>query len=162
MSTIRVFTEGERAEIKRSYENAADKKKQIGILADLHACSRLSIEIALGMKELPLPTNFPGQELKPRKKRSDAGQKRAKKETSPKNGTHSKQADNMNQEVQKYSNLTEACNKLLEQFDENEARMKEIRQQALPLVREYRVLVNQQMELVSFIENMCDLARRKE
>lgn len=32
MSTIRVFTEGERAEIKRSYENAADKKKQIGIL----------------------------------------------------------------------------------------------------------------------------------
>ena len=162
MNTIRVFTEGERAEIKRSYENAADKKKQIGILADLHACSRLSIEIALGMKKLPPVQGIVEKEQKPRKKRSDAGQKRAKKETSPNNGTHSKPEDNMNQEVQKYSNLTEACNKLIEQFDENEARMKEIRQQALPLVREYRVLVNQQMELVSFIENMCDLARRKE
>jgi len=162
MSVLRVFTESEKAELKRSYENAADKKKQVGILAELHACSKLSIEIALGMKEMPPVQPFSEKEQKQRKKRSDAGQKRAKKETRPVNGTHSKQEGNTNQEAKKYGTITEACNKLLEQFDENEARMKEIRQQAIRLVREYRVLANQQMELVSFIENMCDLTRRKE
>lgn len=38
------------AEIKRNYDEAKDKQRQIGILADLNCCSREEIEMILGEK----------------------------------------------------------------------------------------------------------------
>lgn len=38
------------SEIKRMYRESKDKKKQIGILADLNACTKEEIREVLGMK----------------------------------------------------------------------------------------------------------------
>lgn len=46
---MRRFTPDELAEIRDSYRNAANAKKQIGILADLYACSTQDIQLALGL-----------------------------------------------------------------------------------------------------------------
>lgn len=51
---MRDFTPAELADIRRSYANAIDPKKQIGILADLYACHWQDIEHALGLSVTPV------------------------------------------------------------------------------------------------------------
>ena len=51
---MRRFSPEELADIRRSYANAASRKKQIGILADLYACPRQDIERALGLPVTPM------------------------------------------------------------------------------------------------------------
>ena len=46
---MRTFAPDELTEIRDSYRNAADQKKQIGILADLHDCTLQDIQRALGL-----------------------------------------------------------------------------------------------------------------
>ena len=46
---MRTFAPDELTEIRYSYRNAADQKKQIGILADLHDCTVQDIQRALGL-----------------------------------------------------------------------------------------------------------------
>lgn len=46
---MRAFAPDELTEIRDSYRNAADQKKQIGILADLHDCTLQDIQRALGL-----------------------------------------------------------------------------------------------------------------
>ena len=46
---MRTFAPDELTEIRDSYRNAADQKKQIGILADLHDCTLQDIQQALGL-----------------------------------------------------------------------------------------------------------------
>ncbi|WP_346704730.1 hypothetical protein [uncultured Agathobaculum sp.] len=46
---MRTFASDELTEIRDSYRNAADQKKQIGILADLHDCTVQDIQRALGL-----------------------------------------------------------------------------------------------------------------
>lgn len=46
------------AEIKRNYNEAKDKQRQIGILADLNCCSREEIEMILG-EEVKRKTTVP-------------------------------------------------------------------------------------------------------
>lgn len=46
---MRTFAPDELAEIRGSYRNAADAAKQVGILADLHACDVQDIQRALGL-----------------------------------------------------------------------------------------------------------------
>lgn len=63
---MRRFTTDELAEIRDSYRNAANAKKQIGILADLYACSTQDIQLALGLpvfkrKVKPAPTDKPDE-----------------------------------------------------------------------------------------------------
>lgn len=50
---MRKFSPGELGEIRTLYRNAASRKKQIGILADLYACARQDIERALGLPVTP-------------------------------------------------------------------------------------------------------------
>lgn len=61
---MRNFSPEEMGEIRTLYRNAASRKKQIGILADLYACARQDIERALG---LPVtPKRAPKKPAKPR------------------------------------------------------------------------------------------------
>nr|WP_297175141.1 hypothetical protein [uncultured Agathobaculum sp.] len=53
---MRCFSPTELADIQADYRNAASQKKQIGILADLYACTRQDIERALDLPETPLCT----------------------------------------------------------------------------------------------------------
>ena len=46
---MRTFASDELTEIRYSYRNAADQKKQIGILADLHDCTVQDIQQVLGL-----------------------------------------------------------------------------------------------------------------
>lgn len=46
---MRTFAPDELTEIRDSYRNAADQKKQIGILADLHDCTVQDIQQVLGL-----------------------------------------------------------------------------------------------------------------
>lgn len=46
---MRAFAPDELTEIRDSYRNAADQKKQIGILADLHDCTVQDIQRTLGL-----------------------------------------------------------------------------------------------------------------
>ena len=46
---MRTFAPDELTEIRDSYRNVADQKKQIGILADLHDCTVQDIQRALGL-----------------------------------------------------------------------------------------------------------------
>ena len=50
---MRNFSPEELGEIRTLYRNAASRKKQIGILADLYACARQDIERALGLPVTP-------------------------------------------------------------------------------------------------------------
>ena len=50
---MRTFASDELTEIRDSYRNAADQKKQIGILADLHDCTEQDIQQALGLPVTP-------------------------------------------------------------------------------------------------------------
>ena len=50
---MRNFSPEEMGEIRTLYRNAASPKKQIGILADLYACTRQDIECALGLPVTP-------------------------------------------------------------------------------------------------------------
>lgn len=63
---MRTFASDELTEIRDSYRNAADQKKQIGILADLHDCTVQDIQQVLGLpvskrKVKPAPTDKPDE-----------------------------------------------------------------------------------------------------
>ena len=53
MAQVRRFTPDEMAEIRDRYRNAANPKKQIGILSDLYDCAEQDIQQALGLPVTP-------------------------------------------------------------------------------------------------------------
>lgn len=57
MAQVRRFTPDEIAEIRDSYRNAANPKKQIGILSDLYDCAEQDIQQALGLPVTPANPN---------------------------------------------------------------------------------------------------------
>lgn len=61
---MRRFSPDELAEIRTLYRNAASRKKQIGILADLYACPRQDIERALGLPVTPKIAQLPKPRLR--------------------------------------------------------------------------------------------------
>lgn len=68
MAQVRRFTPDEMAEIRDSYRNAANPKKQIGILSDLYDCAEQDIQQALGLPVTPAnPKPNPNPKPKPSK-----------------------------------------------------------------------------------------------
>ena len=61
---MRNFSPEEMGEIRTLYRNAASRKKQIGILADLYACARQDIERALGLPVTPKSAQLPKPRLR--------------------------------------------------------------------------------------------------
>lgn len=61
---MRKFSPEEMGEIRTLYRNAASRKKQIGILADLYACARQDIERALGLPVTPKSAQLPKPRLR--------------------------------------------------------------------------------------------------
>lgn len=62
MAAVREFTTAERAEIARAYsERGVSSAKMIGILADLHLCSRTDIKQVLGLAAAPKESRAGGR-----------------------------------------------------------------------------------------------------
>ena len=62
MAAVREFTKAERAEIARAYsERGVSPAKMIGVLADLHLCSRTDIKQVLGLAAAPKESRAGGR-----------------------------------------------------------------------------------------------------
>lgn len=129
-------------EIRMMYKEAKNKKRQIGILAQLYACTNEEIRAALDMQA-------PGP-----KKETE------KTEISPTRCQPGKEVD-VWEEKQENGAIENALQQVLDEFDRNEQRMKGIMQKMIPLAAEYKEIELRQQGLVNFIENFCRIETKK-
>ena len=134
-------------EIRMMYREAKNKKKQIGILAQLYACTNDEIRAVLDLQA-------PG----PRK---EAENKPEKIEISPARCQPGKTMDVWEEEKQESGAVENALQQVLDEFDRNEQRMKGIMQKMIPLAAEYKEIELRQQGLVNFIENFCRIETKK-
>ena len=132
-------------EIKMMYRDAKNKKRQIGILAQLYACTNEEIRAALD-------SQVPDK---------NEEEKKAKTTISATRCQPGKTADVWKEEKQGSGVIENALQKVLDEFDRNEQDMKKIMQKMIPLAAEYKEIELRQQGLVNFIENFCKINERK-
>lgn len=135
------MTEAQKSEIKTLYRESKDKRKQVGILADLYCCTKDDIRKVLGL--LP-PGPAPMESPKVAPTRCQPGKAVDVWEES---------TDNI---------LENALNAMLKEFDNNEAEMREIMNQMIPLAVKYKKYEARQWRLAKFIEDYCRLSTNKD
>lgn len=119
------------SEIKRMYRESKDKKKQIGILADLNTCTKEEIREVLGMKAPgPQPEKVVDTKVK-----------------------------EQNQEG--IDAIGQALQSVLDEFDDNEKKMRSLMEKMVPLAAEYKEIELRQQTLAEFIENFCRINGKK-
>ena len=131
-------------EIRMMYKEAKNKKRQIGILAQLYACSCEEIREAIDSQVTD-------------KKEEE---KKAKTAIHPTRCQPGKTED-VWEEKQENGAIENALQQVLDEFDRNEQRMKGIMQKMIPLAAEYKEIELRQQGLVNFIENFCRIETKK-
>ena len=132
-------------EIRMMYKEAKNKKRQIGILAQLYACSCEEIREAIDSQVTD-------------KKEEE---KKAKTAIHPTRCQPGKTADVWKEEKQGSGVIENALQQVLDEFDRNEQDMKKIMQKMIPLAAEYKEIELRQQGLVNFIENFCKINEKK-
>ena len=144
------------SEIKAMYRESKNKKRQIGILAQLYACSNEEIREVLGLNTL-------GQQIETNIAKPEQNQL-VKEERPVSTICQSGKTVDIWSEEEKEENkssISKALQSLLDEFDENEAKMRELMGKMVPLAEEYKEIELRQQELASFIENFCRIREKK-
>lgn len=136
----RNFSKEEIANIQSLYRGAKNKQREVGILAEMHLCEKEDIRKVLGL-------DIPGK--KPEKSPDIA----------PTRCQPGKAVDVWEESTDGI--LKNALEAMLEEFDRNEAEMKKIMQQMIPLSVDYKKYEARQRRLAQFIEDYCRLNTNK-
>lgn len=144
------------SEIKAMYRESKNKKRQIGILAQLYACSNEEIREVLGLNTL-------GQQIETNIVKPEQNQLVKEERLVSTICQSGKTVDIWSEEEKEEnkSSISKALQSLLDEFDENEAKMRKLMGKMVPLAEEYKEIELRQQELASFIENFCRIREKK-
>lgn len=153
------MTEAQKGEIRTLYRQSKNKRRQIGILADLYLCTRDEIREVLGL--LP-PGPAPKETKVPEKKLESPTLAHTRCQPGKAVEIWPEEEDqNMAAEPDTEAIIQEACDMLLEEFDRNEDRMRKLMKKMVPIAAEYRKIEARQHDLAKFIEEYCRLSTNK-
>ena len=141
-------------EIGTLYRGAKNKQKEIGILAQLYSCDKAEVRKALGLENPGRKaTDEWGITIEDKKKFKKVGDFKKKPE---------KPANNLTEESkEKQNTISSSLQALLDRFDDNEKKMRELIKKMVPLAAEYKDLELRQQNLAKFIEDFCRINEKQ-
>ena len=158
-------------EIRTLYRDAKNKQREIGILAQLYNCEKYEIRDAIGLedpgpklrKPVEIPLKKKTEYKKPVIPRKEIQKTDPEEITAPTRCQPGKSVDVWDEGPKKpdADSISKALQGVLDEFDANEKKMRELMEKMVPLAEEYKEIELRQQNIAEFIENFCRMGKKK-